>query len=127
MCATLTGSDDLVDGHARVVRHEAEHGEDDKAGEEARQRVDERHRHRHAVAVVVERVVRRHRDEAAVRHAQRVEDLRARLAPHLRQHNSITVSALTSARVTDAHPSNDLRHIECGGESKHKTCQTDHD
>ena len=110
-----------------MERHVAEDAEDDEAGEEAGERIDDGHEERDAVAVVVERVVRRHRDEAAVRHAQRVEDLRARLAPHLRQHNSITVSALTSARVTDAHPSNDLRHIECGGESKHKTCQTDHD
>ena len=88
----LTGSDDFADGHTRLERHVAEDAEDDEAGEEAGERIDDGHEQRDAVAVVVERVVRRHRDQTAVRHAERVEDLRARLAPNLRQHNSINTT-----------------------------------
>ena len=55
--------------------HEAEDGEDDESGEDGSQRVGEGEEDGVALAVVVELVVARHRDQPAVRGPQRKENL----------------------------------------------------
>ena len=81
---TPTLGDDILHGTARLVGHEANDGEDDTAGEDAGGAVEDGQDAGILVAVVVELVVARHRDEGAPRGPHREEDLHRCLAPHLR-------------------------------------------
>ena len=80
---SLTMLGHLRDGHALLVGHEAEDGEDDEAGVDAGAAVEEGDDEGVAVTVVGELVEAGHGDQPSRAGAQRVEDLRGRVAPHL--------------------------------------------
>ena len=79
----LTLCDNILDGTAGLVCHEADDGEDDAASEDTRRAVEDGQDASVPVEIVVELVITRHRDEGAPSRTHRKEDLHRRLAPHL--------------------------------------------
>ena len=75
--------DNVLDVSASLVGHEAEDGEDDEAGVDAGAAVEEGDEEGIAVAVVGELVEAGHGDQPSRARAQRVKDLRGRVAPYL--------------------------------------------
>lgn len=101
-----------------LVRLVAEDREDDRRGEQAGGAVADGHADGVAPAVVLPRVVRGHRDDAAERETEREEDLTRRVEPNLRleqllelhsanttQHATFSCSSVQYSLTLYKHPS----------------------